>query len=434
MRMVDLIQKKKQGKSLTADEINFFITEYTADRLPDYQVSALLMAIWFRGMTEQETVALTKAMAASGNQLDLSRFGSLSADKHSTGGVGDKTSLIVAPIVASLGGKVTKMSGRGLGHTGGTVDKLESIPGYRTTLSAEEFLDQVENVGMAVIGQSDNLAPADKKLYALRDVTATVDSIPLITSSIMSKKLAAGSHTIVLDVKVGKGAFMKTPEDAETLASYMVKIGRECGRHTAALLTNMDVPLGNAIGNSLEIIEAVSVLKGESHGDLRDVCVALASTMVALLYDLSSKEADRRVEEALQSGAAYQKMKEWIAAQGGNTACLDNPDLFPKAAYTHTVTAQSTGYITAMDAEQIGMVAMRLGAGRASKEDTIDHSAGIILCRKVGDRVAIGDPLCILYTNDPDSLEQATRQYIDALELSDQKPMDAPLIYKTILA
>ncbi len=432
MRMVDILQKKRHGEELTPEEITFFVTAYTAGNIPDYQASALAMAICLNGMTDGETVALTEAMAASGDQLDLSRFGDLSVDKHSTGGVGDKTSLIVAPILAALGAKVTKMSGRGLGHTGGTVDKLESIPGYQTSLSQEDFLDQVERVGMAIIGQTGNLAPADKKLYALRDVTATVDSIPLITSSIMSKKLAAGSCAIVLDVKVGSGAFMKTPADARALAQSMVTIGRGCGRQMAALLTNMDRPLGLAIGNSLEIIEAVGVLKGEITGDLRDICVALASTMAELALQITPEEAVTRVEDALQSGAAFDKMTEWVSAQGGDAAYLKDTALFPKASHTRVVSALHTGYITAMDAEQIGHAGVLLGAGRATKEDTIDFAAGITLAAKVGDWVSAGDPLCTLHTNDLSTLDAAEAAYLAAITIEGTQPELQPLIYDII--
>ncbi len=432
MQMYDIIRKKRDGGELTEEELRAFITAYTAGQVPDYQVSALLMAVFFRGMTRRETVTLTDAMAHSGDTLDLSCFGELSVDKHSTGGVGDKTTLIVAPLVAALGGKVAKMSGRGLGHTGGTVDKLESIPGYRTDLSREEFLRQVETVGVAVIGQTGNLTPADKKLYALRDVTATVDSIPLITSSIMSKKLAAGSHNIVLDVKVGSGALMKTPEQAETLAREMVQIGRDCGRRVAALLTNMDVPLGNAVGNALEVQEAVQVLRGESRGDLRAVCVALATEMMRLLHGWTAQEAATHVEQALDSGVAFHKMEEWIAAQGGDSRCLTDTTRLPQAAYSLDVLASTSGYITAMDAEQIGHAAVMLGAGRLQKEDSIDPAAGIILHRKTGERVEAGEPLCTLYANRPEKLDAAAEAYRKALTVSPNAPTSQPLVYDII--
>ncbi len=432
MRMYDIIHKKRDGGELTEREIAFFVDGYTKGDIPDYQASALLMAIYFRGMTEAETAILTDRMAHSGDTADLSRFGALSVDKHSTGGVGDKTSLIVAPIVASLGGKVTKMSGRGLGHTGGTVDKLESIPGYRTSLSTEEFLNIVDKVGMAIIGQSGNFAAADKKLYALRDVTATVDSIPLITASIMSKKLAAGSHSIVLDVKVGSGAFMKTPENAEALARNMVEIGNRCGRKTAALITDMDTPLGNAVGNALEIIEAVEVISGNKKGDLYEVCVALATEMVSLCLGVSFDKAKTDVINAIESGKAFQKMQEWVAAQGGDSSYLTDTSRFNKPRFSLGVKAPRDGYIFAMDGEGIGTAAVILGAGRAKKEDEIDHSAGIILSRKTGEFVKAGDTLCTLYTNNETSLAPACEQYLSSLTIGDEKPKAKPLIYKTV--
>lgn len=432
MRMYDIIEKKRNGKELSKEEIEFFIKGYTNGSIPDYQASAFCMAVYFKGMTENETVLLTEAMANSGDTVDLSMFGTLSADKHSTGGVGDKTSLIVAPIVASLGGKVTKMSGRGLGHTGGTVDKLESIPGYKTTLSGDEFISQVEKVGMAIIGQSGNLTPADKKLYALRDVTATVDSIPLIVSSIMSKKIAAGSHNIVLDVKCGSGAFMKTFEDAEILANEMVKIGKGCGRNTAALITDMDRPLGSAVGNSLEVIEAVQVLKGELDNDLKEVCVSLASELISLVLSVSHCEALTMVNNALNSGKAFEKMKEWISAQGGDVSFIENTDKFPKAEYVYDVLADSDGYISSMDTEKIGLASVILGAGRENKEALIDFSAGIMLYKKTGDKIFKGEKLATLFTNNKISLEDAEKMYRSALFVSSVNPERKPLIYKVI--
>ena len=432
MRMYDIICHKRNGEELTDEEITFFVKGYTDGSVPDYQASALCMAIFFNGMSERETITLTEQMTYSGDTVNLSRFGDLSVDKHSTGGVGDKTSLIVAPIVASLGGKVSKMSGRGLGHTGGTVDKLEAIPGYRTSLTGEEFLSQVEKVGMAVIGQTGNLAPADKKLYALRDVTATVDSIPLITSSIMSKKLASGSHSIVLDVKVGCGAFMKDPQEAELLATQMVKIGKGCGRRMAALITSMDTPLGMAVGNSLEVIEAVNVLRGKDHGALRDVCVALATEMTALCKDISTDEAMALVLDSLDSGRAYEKMKEWISYQGGDVSYIENTDMFAKSEFSHPVTAKSDGYLYRINALEIGNAACILGAGRASKDDLIDHSAGIILNRQIGDYVRCGETICTLYTNDPSKLAEAEKRCISAVTLSSERPQKEPLIYNII--
>ena len=430
--MYDILQKKRYGEELTREEIGFFIRGYTEGSIPDYQAAAFCMAVCFAGMTDRETAALTDAMARSGDTVDLSRFGNLSVDKHSTGGVGDKTSLILCPIVSSLGCKVAKMSGRGLGHTGGTVDKLESIPGYRTSLSEEEFLDQVEKTGLALIGQTGNLTPADKKLYALRDVTATIDSIPLITSSIMSKKLAAGSKNIVLDVKTGSGAFMKTPEDAEKLAENMVRIGKSCGRNVSALLTDMDRPLGFAVGNSLEVIEAVNVLKGLEKGDLYEVSVSLATEMVSLVKSISPEAARREVENAIESGKAFAKMKEWIAAQGGDTSVLDDTDLFPKAAFTYEVRAPKGGRIRKMNAEDIGKAAAILGAGRISKEDPIDHAAGIVLAKKTGDSVKKGDVIATLFTNDEASVAQAEERFLSALEIGRGDVPEEKLILKII--
>lgn len=429
MRMYDLIRRKRDGEELTDEEIRAFVAAYTAGEVEDYQVAALLMAIYFRGMTPRETVTLTDAMAHSGDTVDLSAFGEMSVDKHSTGGVGDKTTLIVAPIVASLGGKVAKMSGRGLGHTGGTVDKLESVAGYRTDLSPDDFMRQVGRVGVAVIGQSGNLTPADKKLYALRDVTATVDSIPLIASSIMSKKLAAGSQNIVLDVKYGSGAFMKSVEDAERLARQMVEIGKGCGRRVSAVLSNMDVPLGHAVGNGLELQEAVEVLRGGGDGVLREVCVVLASEMLRLVHGWTSEESSRRVEEAIDSGVAFDTMKAWIAAQGGDTRCLEDEAFMPQAAVAYTVAAPRDGYICRMDAERVGYTALLLGAGRMTKEDTIDYAAGIYIHRTVGEYVRQGDPLCTLYANDDSRLGEAVRTYTDALVWGDEKPQTAPAIH-----
>lgn len=431
MRMYDIILKKRNGEELTDDEIAFFIDGYTKGEIPDYQASALMMAIFYKGMTDRETVCLTDRMAHSGDTVDLSRFGEMSVDKHSTGGVGDKTSLIVAPIVASLGGKVTKMSGRGLGHTGGTVDKLESISGYNTSLSPDAFLSQVERVGMAIIGQTGNLTPADKKLYALRDVTATVDSIPLITSSIMSKKIAAGSHNIVLDVKVGSGAFMKTPRDAEILAEKMVQIGKACGRNIAAVITDMNSPLGNNVGNALEVAETVSVLKNEKKGDLRDVSVALATEMVSLVFGLAHDEAEKKVVAAIEDGSAFEKMKEWIAAQGGDVSQIEDTSLLPRAKFGFEVLSDADGYITEMNAEEIGKASVMLGAGRASKEDKIDYAAGIVIHKKVGDEVKKGDLIATLYYNNG-SPDIAAKCYLSALKIESAQKPTPPLIHKVI--
>ena len=432
MRMYDVITKKKHGEELSDSEIREFITEYTEGRVPDYQVSALMMAIYFKGMCDRETSTLTMAMSTSGDTVDLSEFGTLTVDKHSTGGVGDKTTLVVAPIAASLGCRLAKMSGRGLGHTGGTVDKLESFPGFDTSLTPEKFFAQVREHGIAVIGQSGNLAPADKKLYALRDVTATVDSIPLITSSIMSKKLAAGSNSIVLDVKCGSGAFMREPEDAETLATKMVEIGKRCGRNMAALITNMDIPLGYAIGNSLEVKEAYSILSGAGPDDLRAVCVELATNMVSLALGYTAEEAREKVLDAISSGKAKAKFTEWIVAQGGDSTLAENPMLLPESSIKHEVRATKAGYISKMNAEEIGVSSVILGAGRETKDSIIDHSAGIVLVKKLGDKVEIGDTLAVLHTNNKDAISAAEEKFLGAISMSDEKVEVGKLIYKTI--
>ena len=432
MRMYDIIHKKRLGGELSREEIEFFVTGYTDGKIPDYQASAFCMAVMFAGMTDRETAELTLAMAHSGDMVDLSRFGERSVDKHSTGGVGDKTTLIVAPTVAALGGKVAKMSGRGLGHTGGTVDKLESIKGYRTDLSSDEFMSQVEKIGVAVIGATGNLAPCDKKLYALRDVTATVESIPLITSSIMSKKIAAGTHSIVLDVTTGSGAFMKTPEEAEILASKMVEIGKRCGRKMSALITNMDTPLGSAIGNALEVKEVIEVLRGKRGGDLREVSEALAAEMVSLSLGFDERESREKVAQAIDSGLSYKKFLEWIQAQGGDPEWIENTELFPKAAVMHTVCAPEDGYISAMNAEKIGIASVMLGAGRENKQDTIDMSAGIVLLRKTGEKVARGEPLAELYTSEESRAVSGENMFLSALEFSEKKPDEKPSVYKII--
>lgn len=431
MRMVDIIQKKRDGGALTDEEIRFVIQGYTGGAIPDYQMSAWAMAVYFKGMTDHETAVLTEAMMHSGDTVDLSCFGGLSVDKHSTGGVGDKTTLIVAPIVASLGGKLAKMSGRGLGHTGGTVDKLESIPGFHATLSAEDFQKQVEDVGVAVIGQSGNLTPADKKLYALRDVTATIDSIPLIASSIMSKKLAAGAKSIVLDVKCGSGAFMKTEADGKRLAEKMVAIGKACGRNVAALITNMDIPLGNNVGNALEVMEAVEVLKGKP-GDLREICTALASTLLSLCHGWSHEDAVKSVDEVLETGRALQTMEAWIAAQGGDAKALTDFSRLPQASVCRGVKAPRGGYLTHMDAEKIGISSSLLGAGRMKKEDPIDYAAGIVLEKKTGDWVNAGETLAWFYTNDESRLQGAEDLFLSALAWGETAPAQAPLIYEIV--
>ncbi|MCC8131882.1 MAG: thymidine phosphorylase [Oscillospiraceae bacterium] len=425
MTMYDIILKKRRGYELSDEEIKFAIDGFTDGSIPDYQMSALAMAICFNSMTDRETATLTFAMADSGDQLDLSEFGNMTCDKHSTGGVGDKTSLIVAPLVASCGGVFAKMSGRGLGHTGGTIDKLESIRGYRTELSEEEFLEQTRNIGICVIGQTGNMTPADKKLYALRDVTATVDSIPLIASSVMSKKLAAGAKSIVLDVKAGSGAFMSDAESAKVLAEKMVEIGRRCGRNVSALITNMDMPLGKCVGNSLEVLEAISVLKGETKGDLRELCLELASTLLSMCHDISHEAARKMAENSLESGAAFEKFKQWISAQGGNADWADNTDLFPKAKCSLKVKATTDGIIQHMNTAQIGRASSSLGAGRMKKGDPIDLEAGIIIEKKTGDEVKKGEVLATLYSNKQETLQNASIIYVDALSISDD-PVEKP--------
>lgn len=432
MRMYDIIEKKKQGLELEKEEICELIRLYTNGDIPDYQMSALLMAIYFNGMTKEETSNLTDAMATSGDTVNLDMFGDKSVDKHSTGGVGDKTTLIVTPIVAAAGGIVAKMSGRGLGHTGGTVDKLESFPGFRTSLSPDEFKNQVEKCHLAVIGQSANLAPADKKLYALRDVTATVDSIPLIASSIMSKKLAAGTHSIVLDVKCGSGAFMSTPEKAAELAEAMVSIGNLRGRRTAALITNMDIPLGSAIGNALEVKEAIEVLKGGGPADLREVCLALASTMIELSLGVPEDEAERTAEEMLTSGKAYEQFKTWIAMQGGDSSYADDTSKFGSSLYEHDVISENDGYILSCNAESIGIAAMKLGAGRATKDDVIDHKAGILLFKKPGDKVERGGVIAKLFTDREYAIDDAAKTVLGSLEFTKNPLPEAKMVYNRI--
>ncbi len=433
MRMYDIIYKKRKGEELSDEEIRFAINGFTNGEIPDYQMSALAMAICFNSMTDIETASLTDAMAKSGDTVDLSEFGDLSVDKHSTGGVGDKTTLIVAPIVAACGAKVAKMSGRGLGHTGGTVDKLESIEGYKTEISIDDFFKQTRDIGVSVIGQTGNMTPADKKLYALRDVTATVDSIPLIVSSIMSKKLAAGARSIVLDVKVGSGAFMPDLESATVLAESMVEIGKHCSRNMAALITNMDLPLGHAIGNSLEVIEAISVLKNETAGDLKEICLALAANMLAQSFKISREEAYEKALNALESGLAYNKFKEWIAYQGGNVDWIENTENFPKAEYIYEVKSPHSGWISKMNTAAIGNVSSLLGAGRITKTDVIDFSAGIKLNKKTGDYVEVGETLCTIYTNKEAVIAEAEKLYLSSLTFSDSEVPKPTLIYKTIM-
>ncbi len=432
MRIYDIIAKKRDGFELTQEEIAFFIKGYVADEIKDYHASALVMAIYLNGMTDSEMVSLTKYMAESGDMLCLDGIDGVCVDKHSTGGVGDKTTLIVAPIVASVGLKVAKMSGRGLGHTGGTVDKLESIDGFRVELTPEEFIQNVKEIGICVVGQTGELAPGDKKLYALRDATATVGSIPLIASSIMSKKLAAGARCIVLDVKYGTGAFMKTPASACELSEKMVRIGKDNGRKIAAVVSDMNTPLGKNIGNILEVKEAIEVLKGNGSEDLTRVCLTLAANLISLAMNITEDEGYKMAEDALISGKAFEKFKQFIAKQGGDTKLTENPDLFKKAKTVHKVIANKSGYITFMDAEKIGLASVVLGAGRTNKEDSIDYTAGIILHKKTHDKVLQGDVLCELHTNDEDSIVSAEKMFLSAVTISDEQGERVPLIYDVI--
>lgn len=433
MNMVDLIQKKKDGGVLSAEEIKWFVNGYVADEIPDYQVAAMLMAICFKGLDREETFQLTDAMRYSGDTIDLSSIKGIKVDKHSTGGVGDKTTLIVAPLAASLGVPVAKMSGRGLGFTGGTVDKMESIPGFRTTLEPEEFLNQVNNIKLSVIGQTAHITPADKKLYALRDVTATVDNFGLIASSIMSKKLAAGSDAIVLDVKVGDGAFMENEKDAEILAELMVDIGNKAGRRTVAAITEMGQPLGKAVGNSLEVIEAIQTLKGQGPEDITQLAERLSGIMVYLGGKATSpEEGYAMTKEALRDGRGLVKLKEFIAAQGGNPDVIDDYSLFPAHSMKKELVADRDGYVQKIEARRIGLASQHTGAGRATKEDTVDLSAGIYVCKKVGDEVKKGEALAILYGNDRNKLEAAEGEALRAFELGEQQAKPPVLIKKII--
>ncbi|WP_367569342.1 pyrimidine-nucleoside phosphorylase [Lacrimispora sp.] len=429
MRMYDVIAKKRNGEILTEEEIRFMIEGYVKGDIPDYQMSAMLMAVYLKGMSDEETAILTDAVAHSGDMVDLSRIEGIKVDKHSTGGVGDKTTLVVAPMVAACGVKVAKMSGRGLGHTGGTVDKMEAIPGMRTTLTEEEFFSVVNSTGLSVIGQSGNLAPADKKLYALRDVTATVDSIPLIAASIMSKKLAAGNDCILLDVKTGSGAFMKTLEDSITLAEKMVAIGEHSGKKTMALITNMDIPLGSLIGNSLEVIEAVETLQGKGPGDLTEVCLSLAAGMLFLAGKGSLDECREMAEKTIADGSALKKLAAMVEAQGGDPAVITDPSLFAKAPFEKEVKALKSGYITHMNTEQCGIASSLLGAGRITKESQIDYTAGIALKKKVGQQVEEGETIAVLYASKRDLFADAEHELLKAVTIGGQKPEEEPLIY-----
>ncbi len=432
--MYDLIQKKRDGELFTTDEIVWIVREYTLGNIPDYQMSALLMAIYFKGLTPEETSTLTLEIAKSGDMVDLSPIKGIKVDKHSTGGVGDKTTMIITPIVASCGIPVAKMSGRGLGHTGGTVDKLEAIKGFRTSMEADEFFSIVNNTGICVIGQSGNITPADKKLYALRDVTATIDSIPLIAASIMSKKIAAGSDAILLDVKTGSGSFMKTVDDSIALAQEMVKIGNSVGRNTAALVTDMDRPLGHAIGNALEVIEAIDTLKGKGPADLTEVCIALASNMIVLGKGVDYNTAETMARESISSGKALNKLREMITSQGGDALVIDDYSRFDGASVTEDLVATEDGYIYGMDTEACGIASVILGAGRETKESPIDFGAGIILHKNVGDKISKGDVIATLYTNDQSSVASAMTKLNSAITIKETAPNEAVLIHAKITA
>ncbi len=428
MRIYDIIEKKRDGHKLTKEEIDFFVQEYTKENIEDYQASALLMAIFINGMEEEETVNLTESMANSGDMLDLSAIDGITADKHSTGGVGDKTSLVVAPICASLGIKMAKMSGRGLGHTGGTIDKLESIKGFNVSLETEDFFKQVNEIGVSIIGQTGNLAPADKKIYALRDVTATVGNISLIASSIMSKKIAAGAKNIVLDVKCGSGAFMKDEESATLLAETMVKIGKKCGRNMAAVITNMDIPLGSNIGNALEINEVIDILNNKGDEQLRELCLVLSATILSISYDWDYNESYKKAEQTIIDGSAYKKFIEFVTAQSGN----DEISIAPVSSKSLEIKANKDGYISSIDSLIVGESAVLLGAGREKKTDTIDYGAGIVLYKKTGEKVSVGDTIATLYAESDEKLKNSEKLFNTSFVIDDKKPEMKPLIYKTI--
>lgn len=432
MRMVDVIQKKRDGENLSEEEIRFFVNGYTDGSISDYQASAFLMAIYFSDMDAEEQGYLTMAMVNSGDQIDLSAIEGIKVDKHSTGGVGDTTTLILAPLVAACGVPVAKMSGRGLGHTGGTLDKLEAIEGFHVEITEEQFVKQVNDLKLAVIGQSGNLTPADKKLYALRDVTATVDSIPLIASSIMSKKIAAGADAIVLDVKTGDGAFMKTPEDAEALAESMVAIGREVGRNTMAVISDMSQPLGYAIGNSLEVKEAIDTLNGNGPEDLTELCLVLGSKMlIAGGKAKDTKDARNQLNQVIKDGSALELFAKFLEAQGGNPAIVKNPELLPKASYKIEVKSTTTGFITKMEADEIGVAAMLLGAGRATKEDDIDLAVGIVLKKKIGDAVKSGETIAVIHSN-TENILQTESLLLKHIHISQHAPKRPKLIHKVM--
>lgn len=432
MRMYDIIKKKRDGGTLSRDEINYFLKGYTEGEIPDYQASALMMAIYFKGMNFQETLDLTLSMLNSGDIIDLQAISGIKADKHSTGGVGDKTTLIVAPIVAACGVKVAKMSGRGLGHTGGTIDKLEAIPGFQTAISKKKFIDITNKTGLCIMGQSENLAPADKKLYALRDVTATVESLPLIVSSIMSKKLAVGADCITFDVKTGSGSFCKTLKEAKELAEGLVAVGKKAKKSVSAVISNMDRPLGKAIGNSLEVIEALEVLSGKEEDDLREISLALACNMLSLAGKGDYSTCYSEAKSAIESGKAKQIFINMVEAQGGDISYLKDTSLFKKARFEKLVKSPKDGYITKMNTESLGVASVALGAGRRKKEDVIDYSAGIILYKKTGDFVQEKQPLALLLSNNEDKLAEAEQIYLNAIKIDERKPKESKLILDII--
>jgi pyrimidine-nucleoside phosphorylase len=433
MRAVDLIGRKRDGLAHTAEEIDFLIQGFCQGSIPDYQMAAWLMAVFLRGMERQETIDLTMAMARSGQQLNLRDIAPFVADKHSTGGVGDKTTLVVAPLVAASGLYVAKMTGRGLGFTGGTLDKLESIPGFRANLSVDEFLSQLKSIGIVVTGQSADLAPADGLLYELRDCTATVDSLPLIASSIMSKKIASGANGIVLDVKVGKGACMRTEADAVALASLMVDIGRGMGRKVRALISDMNQPLGRAVGNALELREALDTLQGRGPADFRRHCLAVANQMVLLAGpDREADEPATDLERLLDNGQAFGKFREWISAQGGDSSCVDDPTRLPAAQFVQDLPAPRAGYVAEVDASTIGLTSMLLGGGRAKKGDSIDYAVGIVLQAKVGDWVERGQPLLTIHANDSAKLSGVRQHLLGAFDWSDEPVSAPPLIHRIL--
>ena len=432
MRVYDLIAKKRDGGTHSREELEQIVNGYVSGEVTDYQMAAWMMAVYLRGMTDEETAELTDVMAHSGVMVDLSPIPGIKVDKHSTGGVGDKTTLVIAPIVAACGVKIAKMSGRGLGHTGGTIDKMESVPGTRTALSQEEFFAQVNRIGLSVIGQSEGIAIADKKMYALRDVTATVSCIPLIASSIMSKKLASGSDAILLDVTTGTGAFMKTVDQSIELAKLMVSIGTHHGRRVAAMITDMDTPLGHNIGNSLEVAESMAVLQGKGPADLTEVCLQLASNMLYLAGKGEMAACRAMAEQVIADGSAFEICCKMFAAQGGDTSVLRDASLFRKAKYAHDICAPADGYIVQNDVERIGNASVLLGAGRIKKEDSIDFAAGIIMHKKLGDAIKAGEPICTLYADDDTLFAAAEEMYVGGLTIGAEKPEVPPLIYARV--